>query len=326
MKNLFSLKDVTGILFGCSLLIISCNSDSNHNQPKPGKSDLPAEFEQYWGAGGAEISTFDLVQSYDGRLFTGEAILVFEKEKYSKSRQIKTYKTESKKGDIIDVLRFNQSRNFNTDYTKKSLMCEVHVPVHRRDGQYAFKATCSSQDWIGQSYSQLSLDVSKYTVQLRSYLETEGDQNRVTTLSFPEDQLWCNIRMNPKLLPSGDMLLIPGLISNRLRNSELTAMKARVRLTKTDSLDAGNFQNMLKYSINYVDDDRLIEIFFSATAPYEIYGWRETYKDGSGTKAHKAVTIATRKKIYRTDFLNNFPLKESDSGTVDQDSVPSVTK
>ena len=257
-----------------SLLVGSCESKKQSATPKLKKTPVPAEFEPYWGTQEAEVTSFELLQARFGSLHKGEALMIFETEQFSRTRQVKMYQDNGKKGDVIQVLRMNQSRLFNTGVSSSSAMTEVHTPVNRRDGLYALKVSCSVEEWLGQSYSQLNLEANKYNVELRSYLETERDQNRVALMTIPEDQLWCSIRINPKDLPTGEMMLIPGLLSCRFQNKEITAMKANLTLTNAVPAEMNDQANMMKYVVNYVDDGRLLEIFFNAASPYEIYGWK----------------------------------------------------
>ncbi|HMT28689.1 MAG TPA: hypothetical protein PKD91_05355 [Bacteroidia bacterium] len=276
---------------------ISCKSKKEEVPKVPKRTDVPASFENYWKRGAMEVTRYELSQARYGEIIFGEAVMIFSTEFFSRSRQMKTVKKDSKKGDVIEVLKMVQFKKFMLGAATHSVMNTVYTPVNHREGPYALKLMCSTQEWEGQSYSQMNLDASKYNVQLRSYLETEGDQNRVVLLTLPEDQLWCTIRINPQDLPTGDMLLIPGLISQRFRHTDIAAIPAKMQLTKADTSEMSGFDNVMKYTIQYTNDDRLLEIYFNNASPHEIYGWKETYKDGEGTKAKKLTSTGVMKKL-----------------------------
>ncbi|MBL0342216.1 MAG: hypothetical protein IPP71_15680 [Bacteroidetes bacterium] len=302
MSSSLFRKVVSGMLFFIVFIFASCSSKKSSDNQKKKVLPVPVEFSNYWNGSEAEVSSFNLLQSRFGEIHKGQAVLIFETKQFSRSLQLTTEKISEKKDDIIQVLRMNQSRNFNTGISATSTMTEVVTPVNRKEGNYALKVTGSVQEWAGQTYLQLNLDPNKYHIQLRSLLESQSEQNQVALLTFPEDQFWCTIRINPKDLPVGEMLIIPGLISSRFRNTEIKAMKAKLTLTKANNNELGNFVNMLKYSVSYMEDERVLEIFFKATSPYQICGWKETYSEGTETKSKKLTTIAILSSSIKSEF------------------------
>ncbi len=283
---------------------VSCDSRRSKSTNKVLVNGVTPEFEKYWNSEDAEITVYNLKQARYGELRQGEAVLIFKTEKFSRTRQLRLRNLKESKKENITVLEMNFSRSFSTGLSMNSSMTMVQTPVNPREGPYALKVTSSMQEWEGNLFSQLNLEANKYTVQLRSHQESEGDQNRVALLAIPEDQVWSIIKINPKNLPVGDVDMIPGLLSQQLRNTEIKALKAHAVVSKADPVEFMGLQSTLKYVIVYPTDNRTLEIFFASSFPHEIYGWKETYVDGVGMKSHKLTTTAMRKNGVKANFEN----------------------
>jgi hypothetical protein len=249
------------------------------------------EFNKYWYAGEAEITSYELEQARYGEIHAGKAVLVFVTEDFSKDKQVKA--DNPKRGDI-PVMKLNFTKNFNTGIYPYSMMASTFVPVKQPD-RHAIKVTTSSQEWCGHTFTQLNNKKGKFEIEERSYFESEGDQSFTIEHGILEDELWTKIRLSPELLPAGVHQVIPSFFHLRLSHKELKPYEARLEKKALDG-------NKTAYSIKYPDLNRQLEIVYNNEFPYEIEGWEETYTSGWGKSAKTLTTRATKIKTMNMDY------------------------
>jgi hypothetical protein len=204
----------------------------------------------------------------------------------------------------------NMTKKFVTGIYPYSMMLSVFTPVSKNGEAKTIKADCSSQEWCGQTFSQLQLKGSNYNWQLNSYFETEGEQDRKLGADLLEDELWNRIRIAPSTLPQGKVSLIPGLLWQRLSHSQLQKEDAVLTLSKADSFFIKDPAVQL-YTIYYPAAQRTLQIYFAASFPYAILGWQETYPDGFGKSKKMLTTKAVRKKTIWLDYWKHNALVDS---------------
>ena len=248
---------------------------------------VPADsFGAYWYQGLAEITSYDLEQARYGEVHPGEAVLIFVTEPFLADEQVKA--DDPNADGAVTVLKMNATRNFLTGVYPYSMMTSVFTPVQRAQHGPALKVTTSSQEWCGHTFTQLNRIADGYRLQLFSYFEGEGDQDR--TLGAPlEDGLWTLLRLNPDALPTGDLTLVPGTIYQRLSHLDLQPHAA------TATLAPGDAPGLRTYTLTYPDLDRTLAITFTAAFPHTVEGWTETYRSGFGPNARTLTTTATRR-------------------------------
>jgi hypothetical protein len=263
--------------------------------------DPPSEiFKQTWYAGKAEINTYALQQARYGEIRNGEAVLIFVTEDFSTEELVKLDEPE-KTGDKVRVLKMNMTKNFVTGIYPYSMMLSVFTPVSKEGNEKTLKADCSSQEWCGQTFSQLQLKGNDYNWQLHSYFEKEGEQDKKLDAVLIEDELWNRIRINPSSLPQGKVSVLPGLLWQRLSHIELKGEEAVITLSKADSFfikDSG----VQMYTIHYPAAQRTLQIYFQSAFPHEILGWQENYPDGFGNNKKMLITKAVKKKTAWLDY------------------------
>ncbi|CAN5160235.1 hypothetical protein BH20BAC1_BH20BAC1_23020 [soil metagenome] len=252
------------------------------------------EFKKTWYAGKAELSSYTLEQARYSEIRSGEAVLIFVTEDFSIDKLVKLDEPD-KANEKIRVLKMNMTKNFNTGIYPYSMMLSVFTPASKDGKERMVKADCSSQEWCGQTFSQLQLKGNNYNWQLHSYFEKEGEQDKKIDAVLLEDELWNRIRINPSNLPQGKISIIPGLLWQRLSHVELKAEEAVLTLSKADSffINAGEIQ---MYTIHYPHAQRTLQIYFQSNFPHEIAGWHETYPDGFGSNKKMLTTKAVLKK------------------------------
>lgn len=276
------------ILFFCSALLLACN---------PAKvefsANLPDEFKDYWYQGQAELSSYQLEQARYGAVHKGKAVLIFVTEDFSKKKQVKLDNPQEAGNDVVNVMKLNYVKKFNTGIYPYSMMKSVFTPVDQQQYPHSLKVTTSSQEWCGHTFTQYNLDGNNYDVLLRSYFESEGDRDFSLHAALLEDEVWNIIRLNPEALPTGEIDIIPGTFYQRLGHQEAKVTKATASLEGTDTKT---------YTLVYPEYDRTISIEFQAQFPHQIMGWEEINTSGFGENAQELTTRATLDETIKLDY------------------------
>lgn len=260
------------------------------------KTSYSKEFEEYWYAGNAELSGYDLKQARYGEMRSGTATLVFVTEPFSKNKQVKLDNPTKAGRDNVSVLKLNASRNFQTGIYPYSMMTSVFSPVNDKELVHALKLTLTGQEWCGHVFQQLNKDGNSYNIASFSYFESEGDKNISISKSVLEDEIFNIIRMNPDLLTVGDIEVIPNFTVLRFLHEETKAYKA----TATKSSTAWKGKTVNTYTLDYPHNERQVVIYYSPKFPYLVEGWEDTYSSGG----EKMTTTALRKNTIKLDYWN----------------------
>lgn len=275
-------------IISAALTFVACTSTQSQDK------NPPVDFNSYWYAGEAELTSYELQQARYGEIHSGEAVLVFVTEPFSKSKQVKLDNWRDESSDNISVMKLNFNKKFLTGIYPYSMMSSTFTPVSADKYPDILKVTTSSQEWCGHTFMQLNLDNKNYRLKGFSYFESEGDIDIEVEKVTLEDEIWTRIRLNPEALPVGKINILPGSFYLRLRHQEAKAQVAEASLETIGSSDYSS-ESHYAYSLEY--DNRTLKIFFNDSFPYEILGWEETYLSGFGspqeltTKAKRMNTI-----------------------------------
>ncbi|NJX16752.1 septum formation inhibitor Maf [Tamlana crocina] len=248
------------------------------------KKQLPETFKNYWYAGEAEISSYKLEQARYGELREGTAVLVYVTEDFLPKIQVKA---DSRNESTIPILKLNATKNFNTGIYPYSIMQSTFYPVS--NNQHALKVSSSIQEWCGQVYSQIN-NRNQFEVTSHSYFEAEADESFKLEKSILENELWTQLRIDPKSLPIGTLNIIPSLEFIRLKHIETKAYQAEAELTEG------------QYTIDYPELNRKLTINFNPNFPYDILSWEERFKSGFGDSAQLLTTKATKLKTIKSAY------------------------
>ncbi|MGB3608539.1 septum formation inhibitor Maf, partial [Psychroserpens sp.] len=252
--------------------------DSNTTQ-KFNPSDA---FKSYWYAGQAEISSYKLEQARYGEMREGTAVLIYVTEDFLPKEQVKA---DNFNKANIPILKLNTTKNFNTGIYPYAIMESTFFPIV--NNQYAIKLSSSVQEWCGQTYTQLN-NRDQFEIKVHSYFEGEGDKDFSLDKAILENELWTQLRLDPKSLPLGELEVIPSMAYIQLKHIELKAYKAIATL------------NSGAYTLSYPDLKRDLTMYYNTNFPYEILSWEETYNDGYGSNAARLTTKATRLKTIKS--------------------------
>jgi hypothetical protein len=290
-------------LFAGMFLMVACN----HREELTSSAVGGEQFSKYWYGGSAEITSFELEQARYGELHKGEAVTIFVTEDFSLSKQVKLDFPEEAGNDAVKVMKLNMLKGFNTGCYPYSMMLSLQKPIDTSKYPHVLKISATSQEWCGHTFTQLNNRSGKYLARLYSYFETEGDKELQLPEVWTEDELWLQIRINPALLPSGNIELISGLLQQRLRHSKIEVNTA---FASIDSLSPSpewlQFSGgSASFSLLYKEQERSLSIYFVNSFPFQILGWEETYPDGFGEKKKLLTTRAKLKKTLLLDYWNH---------------------
>ncbi|MEC7772056.1 MAG: septum formation inhibitor Maf [Bacteroidota bacterium] len=255
---------------------------------QPPKNPLSENFKQYWYAGEAEITSYQLEQARYGELRDGKAVLIYVTEPFLPTEQVKANNSNP---ENVSVLKLNATKKFLTGIYPYSIMSSTFYPVY--DNQHALKTSLSVQEWCGHVYSQLN-NREKFDFTSHSYFEGEADRAFSMEKTILENEIWTKIRINPDHLPLGDVSMIPSLEFLRLSHQEIKAYNANAQLSSKDGIST--------YTISYPKLERNLMIHFTADFPYSIESWTEELKSGFGSDAKTLTTSATKIKSLKTAY------------------------
>lgn len=285
---------------GILLLSAFPNNDKTKEATSPQTIDN-SKFDQYWYQGKAEITSYDLKQARYGEIREGSAVFVFVTEPFSKSKQVKLNNTTRNEEDVVKVLKMNFTKKFTTGIYDYSILQSIFTPIDLKNYKHSIKVATSLQEWCGHTYTQLNLQSYKYKVLLKSYFETEGDQEYQIEQAMLEDEIWNLIRISPSVLPIGDIQLVPNTATARLRHTSLDVESAFATLNDHESN-----KRLMTYIVEFTESQRTLKIHYHKKFPHEIEGWTETYIDNG----KELSTTATRTKTILSDYWNKYQIKD----------------
>ncbi|MCB0637486.1 MAG: hypothetical protein KDC54_12745, partial [Lewinella sp.] len=274
------------LLLGLLVGLVSCQppvpaaestpAPDNQTEAMPAASAFQASssLSDYWYQGKAELNFYDLEQNRYQSVHSGQAILIFVTEDFLTDKQVKNDQYQNSNSTL--VLKTNAIRRFTTGLYDYSVMTSVFTPVKNEAFPFTLKVTNTSQDWCGQTYSQVNWQGHGYREILHSYFENEADQEVQTDPAILEDELYNRIRLGWESLPTGEQAVIPSLMHLRLAHRPFAVETARLSL---DDYTGDTFvgEQLKVYRIDYAYIQRQVAIVFEAEPPYRIVGWTETF-------------------------------------------------
>ena len=233
----------------------------------------PDQVRDFWFSG-AEINRYALEQARYGDTHPGHAELIFVTEPFLTGEQVKSDDPDAP--NAVDVLKLNALRTFNTGLYAYRTMRSTFRPVDVAAYPHALKSTVSVQDWCGQVFQQINRREDGWRYELRSYFESDGDQNRSLPDVWLEDELWLLVRLAPDQLPVDRFRAVPGALFTRFAHHEARAEEAVGRMEVGDGTS--------RYHITYPELDRTLTLRFDTAFPHIIRGWTER-RPGGTTRA-----------------------------------------
>ena len=274
-----------GFLLPFVVLLTACGAARLPVSPAPAAppaSPFSGTLGEYWYQGKAEISTYDLRQARYGELRDGSVVLIQVTEDFLTDKQVKNDRYENP--NSVPVIKTNLLRRFTTGVYDYSVMSSVFTPTG--DGARTQKVTTSVQDWCGQTFTQLNYAGQEaYEMELRSYFETEGDQDDYVHADFLEDELFNRLRI-AGALPLGEFEIVPATAYLLMMHQPYAAARATISGGEVND-------DRRTYTIDYPALERQLRVTCEVAAPYRIVGWEETYPDG-GSPLTTTATLRER--------------------------------
>ncbi len=279
-------------------LLFSCGKEKDSTEIR----ELSTEFQDYWFAGQAEITTYELKQARYGEMRNGHATLIYVTEDFLPKEQVKA---NQQNDSNIPVLKLNSTKKFLTGIYPYSIMQSCFDPLYQQD--YAIKISASIQEWCGQVYMQLN-NHKDFEITLHSYFQGEADERMNLTPSKLENEVWTQLRIEPDSLPTGNFEMIPSFEYLRLSHQPVKAYPAFGEIYTEKDWNV--------YRLNYEDLNRTLKIYYSKVFPFTIEKWEETYPSGSGKSSELLTTSAVKLARLKTDYWNknsnkNLSLRDS---------------
>ncbi len=231
--------------------------------------------------------------------------MIFVTEDFLTDEQVKNDHYQNP--NSTNVLKMNMIRRFTTGLYDYSIMSSVFTPVKTSAYPNTLKVTTSTQDWCGQTFMQLNYRDSEYATQIRSYFESEGDQNFSVPTAILEDELFNRIRINPEALPTGKVEMLPSLTIARLRHKTFEPLEANASKSAYEG-DEFEGENLQVYKVKYPEGNRTLEIVFESESPYKIAGWKERYP---GFDGKMRTTIANRGNTIMSPYWQKNALEDA---------------
>lgn len=263
-------------------------------------------FATQWYQGKGEVTRYRLEQSRYGQVHRGDAVLVFVTEDFLPELQVKHERGKSR--NKVSVLHLNFIKKFTTGIYPYSLMTSVFTPVSGRQissshhSPGTLKVSSSTQEWCGNMYTQLNRRRRGYNVVSHSYFQAEVDRSFKLEQGWLEDELWTQLRLQPKNLPIGKITITPGLQYVQLWHQSLQPEIAEASLT---SLEDGALQI---YRLEYQNIGRVLEITFETKFPYAIVRWEEKIRRQASDPWQ--VTKAERTHSQQLDYWNRHNVED----------------
>jgi hypothetical protein len=183
-------------------------------------------------------------------------------------------------------MKLNSTKNFNTGIYPYSIMQSSFLPLTRKEP--LLKTSSSIQEWCGQMYSQLN-HRTNFEIQTHSYFEDEGDAEYQLRPTFTENELWIQLRIDPRQIELGSSEVIPELSFLQLNHKEIKSYSANLKQTEDE---------FIQTSLVYKNLGRILNIYQNKTFPFSIEKWEEIAMTSSDTLVSKAV----KRKTLRTKY------------------------
>ncbi len=281
-------------IFRISLLVLAATAAS-------AQEPVPVDFSDHWHDGYAELNGYRWEGARYGELRSGQAVMVFVTEPFSKTKRVKVNDHTRNPDDTEDVLKLNLIRDFQTGIYDYNTM----VSVFARTSDFSpIKTTFTSAEWCGHVYGEQWFDEGKLREQNFSYFEGEtGDR----TLEWKPggvtgDHLFIRLRgLRGDFLAPGEKKsfpFLPGMFFRRLAHRDLAW--TTVDITRLDELQsvavpAGTFE-----TITYVltAEGRRGQFDIESAYPHRIVKWSWSSMSASGPSGESGELTGTTRLKY----------------------------
>jgi hypothetical protein len=192
---------------------------------------VAGDFDSYWHDGKAELNGYRMKISRYGETREGKGVAIYVTEPFSESRRVKLDDPGKNPGDVVDALKLNLVRDFQTGVYDYNTMVSVFV---RTKDLSPLKISFSSAEWCGHVFEELIFTPGQVSGFYNSYFEGETGKR---DLAWPnngitEDSLWILLRgLRGEFLKPGQKKTVPmltGTYYGRLAHKPPAWAEARI--------------------------------------------------------------------------------------------------
>lgn len=276
------------LLLGSLLLLFCTNKAAEKNNVTKAKKitiqKKHKDFNSYWYAGKAEITSYKLTQARYGEIHEGTAVNIFVTEDFLPEKQVKA---DYKKDKNIPILKLNSTKKYVTGMYPYSLMTSTFSPINTN--KKAIKISFSAQEWCGNTFMQLN-NRGNFKIDFFSYFESNADRKLSLKKYVLENEFWNLLRINPLEIKTGNYKVIPSFEFLGLNHQEIKGYDAVVNLLEKDGF--------IYFSIMYPTLKRKLTIQLTKEFPFNIESWEETFTQRGTKLTTKATKIKTIQSAY----------------------------
>lgn len=240
------------------------------------------EFWDHWGDGKAELDAYRLTQPRYGEARSGTVVHVFVTEPFSRSDKVKVRPGARPEADVVQVLKLNEMRAFQTGIYDYDTMTSVFTPLSGDGAGQPLKLAFSSQEWCGMLYEELRVQRRRIDQHRFSYFD--GESRPSATLPKREgglfvDQLPVALRglVGEARVEPGEtreLPVLPSLLRARLLHRELGWTRGtlhRAAAPADVTVEAGRF-SVDTYTLTLETGDRYVYRLETAY-PHRVVSW-----------------------------------------------------
>jgi len=265
-----------GLLLALLLILVPIAAGAG-DAPAGASGGPDPEFGSVWHDGKAELDGYHWSGTRYGQPRQGQSVMIFVTEPMSKSQRVKVDDPSKNPSDVVDVLKLNLVRDFQTGIYDYNTMTSIFA---RTADFTPLKVSFTSAEWCGNVYDEMRVDPGKIQEEYRSYFEGESGN---TELENPADgvlgdALFILLRgLRGDYLPPGGKKTVPflaGVFHRRLLHQPSTWTRAEIeRLPDlaTVQVPAGTFSAMT-YVVR-TQDGREGRFEVEAAYPHRIVSW-----------------------------------------------------
>lgn len=282
-----------GLILALVLILVPDSTGAQATSDKDGggsavaASSADPDFGAFWHDGKAELDGYHWTGIRYGQRRHGQAAMIFVTEPMSKSERVKVDDPSKNPSDVVDVLKLNLVRKFQTGIYDYSTMASVFL---RTADFVPMKVAFTSSEWCGIVYDEMRFDPGTIHDEYRSYFQGESGNTDLTnpTDGVQGDALFILLRgLRGDYLPPGGTTTVPflaGEFHRRLLHQKTDWTKATIeREPKTTQVEvpAGKFQ-VMTYVVR-IGDTREGRFDVEAAYPHRIVRWSWKTRTEAGT-------------------------------------------
>lgn len=259
-----------------------------------------SDFDTHWHDGRAELDGYHMSVVRYGHVRPARAVAIYVTEPFSASRRVKLDDPSADSADVVDVLKLNLVRDFQTGIYDYHTVLSLFMRTADFD---PVKLAFSCSEWCGQVYEEMRFDRDTIGDVRYSYFDGESGTQ---TLDRPaggidEDQLFVLLRnlRGEFLAPDGVITLpfLPSPFVRRLTHTPLEWISASIRRGRPERIvvPGGRFTADV-YEVR-TSDGRIGVFHVEREAPRRVVRWSWVTLGDSTSDATETAELAGTERL-----------------------------